>query len=110
MSLTTPSVHVPDTRVSVPSWVRRHLSWMLVGLAVLATVAVLTVTLVGSDSGTATITPPFDADRGSIRAVEHRSSVGATAGASVGASTGAPSIVDQGSIVAIERRTANQGG
>jgi hypothetical protein len=83
---------------------------MLVGLAVLATVAVLAVTLVGSGSGTTTITPPFDADRGSIRAVEHRSAVGATAGASVGASTGAPSIVDQGSIVAIERRTANQGG
>ena len=51
MSLTTPSLHVPHHRVPFPTWIRNHLSWMLVGLAVLAAVAVLSITLVDSDSG-----------------------------------------------------------
>lgn len=110
MSLTTPSVHVPQQRISIPSWVRSHLSWLLVGLAVLAAAAVLAITLVASDSGSATITPPFDADRGSIRAVEHGTTFGAAPGTGAGTSAGASVLTDQGSIVAIENRSANQGG
>lgn len=106
MSLTNPTIHVPHERVPVPSWIRDHLVWMLVGLAALAAVAVLAVSVVDSDSGTdlAPITQPFDPDRGSINAIEHRAAVGG-----VGVVVGGPTIADQGSINAIERRASDQG-
>lgn len=113
MSLTNPTIHVPHEQVSIPSWVRHHLSWMLVGLAVLATAAVLAVTLVDSDSGTdvAPITSTFDADRGSISAIDHRTASAGAAGAAVGSApvpnrTGS---LRQESISAIDHRTAGQG-
>jgi hypothetical protein len=112
MSLTTPSLHVPHHRVPFPTWIRNHLSWMLVGLVALAAVAVLTITLVDSDSGTdvAPATLPFDPDRGSINAIEHRSAVGgAAAGVGSGAASSPAGSLSDGSIRAIEHRAANQG-
>ena len=104
MSLTNPTIHVPDNRVSIPSWVRHHLSWMLVALAVLAAVAVLAVTLIDSDSGTDTapVTQTFDADRGSISAIEHRTAP--PAASSAGGS------LDHESISAVDHRLATRGG
>lgn len=80
MSITNPTVQIPDTTVSVPTWVRRHLSWMLVGLAVLATAAVLAATLTGGG------------DSSRIAPLEQNS------------------LVERGSITAIDHRTATQGG
>lgn len=113
MSLTNPTIHIPHERVSVPSWVRHHLSWMLVALAVLAAAAVLAVTLVDSDSGTDTapITSTFDADRGSVNAIDHRAAV--SGGAAV--VSGAPAAPRAGSlqhdsVSAIDARTSDAGG
>lgn len=101
MSIATPTTQVPDTRIPVPTWVRHHLSWMLVGLAVLAAAAVLAVTLIGADDGARTtpLEPNSLIERGSISAIEHRTSAPAAA-----------SMADRGSITAIDRRTATQGG
>lgn len=74
MSITTPTAPVPDHRIPVPAWVRRHLSWILVGLAVLAAAAVLVVTLIGGNDGARTAPPEQNSliERGSITAIDHR--------------------------------------
>ncbi len=101
MSLTTPTVHVPDTSVSVPGWVRRHLLWMLIAVAVFATAVLVTFTIVdrGSD---AELQPHAElVERGSINAIEHR---GAPAPAS-----SADSLRDR-SITAIDRQAGTAAG
>lgn len=96
MSITT--VPLPDTSVEVPSWLRRHLTWLLVGFAVLATALLATVVVL--DDASTEVTPAtgastFDADRGSISAIDHRA-------ATVAPSSGAL----RESITAIDHRTA----
>lgn len=108
MSLTNPTIHIPHERVSVPSWVRHHLTWTLVALAALAAVAVLALTVVDSDSGTRVdpVTSTFDADRGSISAIDHRTAMSGGAVDVQEAPAATPTdVLRRESISAIDRRT-----
>jgi hypothetical protein len=73
MSITTPAVQVP-VNDTIGSWLRRHLGWMLTGVAV-AAVAVLVTFLVLDGESTVDQAPAagttFSAERGSINAIDH---------------------------------------
>lgn len=74
MSLTTPAVQVP-VHDTLSSWLRRHVGWMLVGLAVAAAAVLVTLLIFDGES---TVDPApaagttFSAERGSINAIDHR--------------------------------------
>lgn len=82
MSVTTPTVHVPDNRLPVGSWIRSHLLWLVIALAVVATAVLVTLTVIDSDSSPepAPVTQTDGVTSGieyeSIRATEHRTSNG----------------------------------
>lgn len=101
MSLTNPTVHIP-VEGSLGSWLRRHLAWMLIGLAVVAAAVLVTVLVFDGES---TVDPAPAAqtnslvERGSISAIDHRDSLRA----------GAPGALDR-SITAIDHNTAGGGG
>jgi hypothetical protein len=71
MSVTT--VHVPSVPTTSQTWLRRQLVWLLVGAAVLATavLAVLVLDPTATDRSSSRGTAAFDADRGSIAAIDH---------------------------------------
>jgi hypothetical protein len=106
MSFSTPAIHVPDSRPTFPAWLRSHLGWMFVAMVVLATAVLGTVVVLDGGStadrvGVAeTPVPVFDADRGSITAIERRAVAGADT----------PGLYDRGSITAIERRAVSGAG
>jgi hypothetical protein len=99
MSLTTtPVVHVPDTSVSVPGWVRRHLVWLLIGVTVFATAVLVTLTV--ADNSDADLVPHNGIiEQGSINAIEHRGSPPPATG----------SLLDR-SITAIDRQAGTGAG
>ena len=60
--------------VSVPARVRRHLAWLFVGIAVIATALLVTFTISDGNSD-ADVTPHGQLiEQGSVRAIEHRDS------------------------------------
>lgn len=79
MSLTNPTVTVP-VHDTLGSWLRRHLGWMLIGVAVAAAAVLITFLVVDGDSGVdrAPAQTTFSADRGSINAIDHQAETGAT--------------------------------
>lgn len=94
MSITTPTVHVPDATVAVAGWLRRHLTSVLVAIAVLATAALAVLTMVDGDA-TVDVAPHSSLiEQGSIRAIEYRQLAPSSAAAD--------SLLDR-SITAIDR-------
>jgi hypothetical protein len=87
---TTPTIPAPKAHLPLGSWVRRNLTWVLVALAVAATIVILAVVLTdgsGTDTLPASITdaPSVSDSRMSITALDHEA-------AEVGASSQAQSI------------------
>jgi hypothetical protein len=97
MSLSTPAVHVPDSRPTVPAWLRLHLGWLFVAMVVLATAVLGTLVVVdggGSTAGRVAVsearTPTVAAEHGSIVAIDHAAR--------------SATVLDRGSIAAIDHR------
>jgi hypothetical protein len=106
MSITNPAVPVPAGRLS-GAWLRRYLSWLLVGLAVVAVAVVVSMIVV--DDGVTPITrvdsptlSEFDTGRESMTAIQHR------ARAEAGAQPGSASAGRQ-SITALDHEAGTNG-
>lgn len=81
MALTNPPISIPEAVVTVPS-ARRHIAygWIAVGVALLASVALVVALLAADGSSTSTFDNPWTVERGSITALDH--SLPGAAGAS----------------------------
>lgn len=100
MTLTNPAfpLPAPETSVSAPGWVHRHMTWVLLALVVLAAVAVVSVAALdgGSTVDSTPVDGTFETDRGSITAIDHRAAAAGSA--------------DRGGIAAIEHRAEPTAG
>ena len=104
MALTNPPLSIPEAVVTVPSE-RRHIAygWIAAGVGLLASIALVVVLLVSSDSSTTTYPHDGLVERGSITALD-RAVPQPTSRLDRPAT-----IVDQGSIVAIDRAAQTSG-